>query len=1116
MPRLAALTSTSLSAAGISVSSIGAVDEPNTQTKVFDTDAMTGGTLEFFGYAVAISGNGLYAVTGATQADGGAGDPTADAGQGYVYHRTAVGEAWTLQATLVPSDAELVGRFGRDVAINTDGTYIIVGASNQDTDGEGGEVDSGAAYVFTRTGTNWTEQQKLVASDAQEDDGFGLAIDINEDANIAVIASPNEYGGAGDPKVLAGCVYVFTRSGSTWTEAARIQPSGLVAVDLFGNGVAISKDGNYIAIGAYGDDTETSGAGAVYIYTGSGSSWTEQAKLTASDAASSAKFGWDVDLNGDGTYLAVGAQGDSSNRGKAYVFTRSASTWTEQDILTASDVAPSDYYGYSVAIDENGETLVVGTQRSEAVYVYDRSGSTWSESNIIVADDAGLNDYFGEDVDINDAGTFVIAGARLEDHTSTNGNANYGSVYLFPTTYTTSGGGGGGTPTYTLSGPASVNEGSGFQIALTTTNVSQGTTVPYTITGVTSADIDSASLTGNFTMGTNYATVNFTTSADATTEGAETFTLSLDNGEDSINVTINDTSLTPAATPDWAALADRDELTHSTRSTGDRMGTAVAISGDGNYAVSGGPQNPNTTGVGGEVAVWKNTSGTWSQDTMLTPFQSPISGPSSAGRRIHIEDADGSSSYLIYGIDANGNVGNIFGPTGTADPSLTFDVNDIIEFRFDQTLSSHPFFIQTSGGTNVTLLSGSQGATSGSLVWQPTSTGSYRYICGSHANMTGTITVQTGSRPALNTQNGFGTNVAMDELGLRIAVGAPNADSDGAFNGPGAVYIYTRTGSSWGSEIKITNPGPAATSLSLMQYQDGFGTSVDMTPDGQYLVVGAPFNDTTGTDNSGKVYLFQRTGTDWSLSATLTSSDRDRYGTDVTISDNGLRIATACIDAADSGNSCVDVWHYGDDETETWARVKSWEETDEYYGSGTTSSTSGTKVAFSGDGQTLVIGDPGWNTGTGAVHITEYIEGTWTARNGATFAGYYFIYAGTPRLALGTDVNVNTDGSIITVGIPGYPGTGVSNGKLEQGGFIQLVRSGGNYYFTGDTTAQYNPNASNLTVHQTAGPGDDEHVGKSVAISDDGFYVIAGGDEYPDSSGPDTGGRTLIAKASNA
>jgi len=205
-----------------------------------------------------------------------------------------------------------------------------------------------------RSGGTWTEQQKLTASDATVFDSFGFSVAISGDTAVA-----GAYGDDTPAGTDAGSAYVFVRSEGTWTEQQKLTASDAAAEDLFGGSVAIS--GDTVVAGAYVDDTPAGeDTGSAYVFVRSGGTWTEQQQLTASDAAADDGFGLSVAVSGDtvvaGAYLDETPAGEYA--GSAYVFVRSGGAWTEQQKLTASDAAAEDEFGYSVAV--SGDTVVAG------------------------------------------------------------------------------------------------------------------------------------------------------------------------------------------------------------------------------------------------------------------------------------------------------------------------------------------------------------------------------------------------------------------------------------------------------------------------------------------------------------------------------------------------------------------------------------------------------------------------------------------------------------------------------------------------------------------------------------------------------------------------------------
>ena len=236
-----------------------------------------------------------------------------------------------------------------------------------------------ALFSFPAVAINQTEVAKLLASDAASFDLFGWSVAI--DGDTAVIGARNDDDAVGN----SGSAYVFTRTGATWSPQAKLTASDAAVGDLFGWSVAI--DGNTAVIGARNDDDGGSDSGSAYVFTRTGATWSQQAKLTASDAASIDFFGYSVAIDGDTAVIGAYADDDGgSNSGSAYVFTRTGETWSQQAKLTASDAASSDFFGYSVAID--GDTAVIGAPgnddaggNSGSAYVFELAGNQLPTAN---------------------------------------------------------------------------------------------------------------------------------------------------------------------------------------------------------------------------------------------------------------------------------------------------------------------------------------------------------------------------------------------------------------------------------------------------------------------------------------------------------------------------------------------------------------------------------------------------------------------------------------------------------------------------------------------------------------------------------------------------------------
>ena len=377
------------------------------------------GTQDIFGHSVAISGN--TAIVGAPFEDSNAtgvnGDQNNDSilasGAAYIFVRD--GATWTQQAYLKASNTGTEDQFGYSVSIS--GNTVIVGAPFEDSNATGVNGDqnndnagqAGAAYVFVRNGTTWTQQAYLKGPVVEPftpgrgsvggADSFGLSVSISGDT--VVVGAPSEDSDAaginGDPNndnlKHAGSAFVFVRNGTVWTQQAFLKASNPGIDDNFGGSVAIS--GNTAIVGAYGEGSDATGvngdqnndnaanSGAAYVFTRDGTTWTQQAYLKASNTetgAASDSFGYSVAISGNTAIVgapfegsnATGVNGDQDNdmalgAGAAYVFVRNNTTWTQQAYLKASNTGADDQFGRSVGISFN--TAMVGAY-------YEASNST--------------------------------------------------------------------------------------------------------------------------------------------------------------------------------------------------------------------------------------------------------------------------------------------------------------------------------------------------------------------------------------------------------------------------------------------------------------------------------------------------------------------------------------------------------------------------------------------------------------------------------------------------------------------------------------------------------------------------------------------------------------------
>jgi Histone H3 K4-specific methyltransferase SET7 N-terminal len=315
------------------------------------------------GTSVALSADGNTAIVGG---------PYDNSFIGAVWVYTRSGDIWTQQGSkLVGTGAVESARQGTSVALSADGNTAIVG----------GPYDNsfiGAVWVYTRSGDIWTQQgSKLVGTGAVESARQGTSVALSADGNTAIV------GAVGDNS-YAGAAWVFTRSGTVWTQ----QGSKLVGTGSVGNvvgqgfSVALSADGNTAILGGAGDNSYS---GAVWVYTRSGDIWTQQgSKLVGTGAVGYASQGHSVALSADGNTAIISGPHDNSYTGAAWVYTRSGTAWTQQGSkLVGTGAVGSARQGSSIALSADGNTAIVGgisdNRLAGASWVHSRSGTVWTQ-----------------------------------------------------------------------------------------------------------------------------------------------------------------------------------------------------------------------------------------------------------------------------------------------------------------------------------------------------------------------------------------------------------------------------------------------------------------------------------------------------------------------------------------------------------------------------------------------------------------------------------------------------------------------------------------------------------------------------------------------------------------
>ncbi|MFV8751447.1 hypothetical protein ACNOYE_12960 [Nannocystaceae bacterium ST9] len=352
----------------------------NQWTQVADLEASDPDVGDHFGSSLALSEDGTTLAIGARLGDGGLAGVAVDAGAVYVFTRDER-EYWQETAYLSVATVGAGEWFGASVSLSAAGDLLAVGAPGSAIGGEivEAEPQAGAVHVFRREGEDWWQLGYVVGSNTNAGDQFGTSVALSGDGSVLAVGAPQEDSGADseldtgamadESAQEAGAVYVFRWSTTTWEQRAYLKASNSSANDRFGTSVALSHDGNTLAIGAPQEDGDDEETGAVYVqrYDLNAYAWEQVAHVKATDAAAHDDFGSAVQLSDDGQLLAVGAHGVEGDEGAVYVHRRTDSNaWEQLTYVKAPNAEGGDRFGCSVALSSDGNTLAVGADLEDS------------------------------------------------------------------------------------------------------------------------------------------------------------------------------------------------------------------------------------------------------------------------------------------------------------------------------------------------------------------------------------------------------------------------------------------------------------------------------------------------------------------------------------------------------------------------------------------------------------------------------------------------------------------------------------------------------------------------------------------------------------------------------
>ncbi len=782
------------------------------------------------GFSVSISADGNTAIVG------GSAD-NSNIGAAWIFTRSE--GVWTQQGNkLVGTGNVGAAQQGRSVSISADGNTAIVGGSADNT-------NQGAAWIFTRSGSTWTQQgSKLVGTGNTGAAQQGISVSISADGNTAIV------GGRGD-NTNQGAAWIYRRSGSTWTQqGSKLVGTGNTGAAQQGVSVSISADGNTAIVGGSADNTNQ---GAAWIFTRSGSTWTQQgSKLVGTGNSGPAQQGVSVSISADGNTAIVGGSSDNTNQGAAWIFTRSGGVWTQQGnkLGGAGNTGPAQQ-GTSVSLSADGNTALIGgigdNTNQGAAWLFTRSGGIWSQqgSKLLGIGNVGAARQ-GQSLSISADGNNAVIGGFGD-------NGNAGAAWSFTraqlpkiNSFTPNSGPVGtivrisGTDlynltTFTIGGVSAIpisNNGNTLvamvmpgstsgPISITTNGGTSSTASSFTITS--SKVPNNQNQIGNKLVGTSNVGAaqqgqSVSISADGNTAIIGGWTDSTNQGAAWIFTHIGDL---------W--IQQGNKLVGTGNVGAARQGTSVGISADGNTAIIGGSADNTNQGA---AWIFTRSNGVWSQQGNKLVGTGNI-GAAQQGQSVSIS-ADGNTA-IIGGSADNSQQGAAWiftriGGVWNQQGNKLVGAGNIGAAR--QGIS-----VGISADGNTAIVGGNGDNTNQGATWVYTQSGGVW-------NQQGNKLVGIGNVGAA--QQGVAVSISADGNTAIVGGSADSTDQ-------GAAWIFTRSGGIWTQQgNKLVGTG----NLGAAQQ----GTSVSISADGNTAIVGGSAHNV----NRGAAWLFTRSGSVWS------------------------------------------------------------------------------------------------------------------------------------------------------------------------------------------------------------------------------------------------------------
>jgi hypothetical protein len=744
-------------------------------------------------------------------------------------------EAMAPTAKLYAPDGAPANFFGYSVALS--GETAIVGEPLDSHESiNPASVSEGSAYIFTRSGATWTLQQKLTASDAANRDYFGANVSI--DGDTVVVGALFDDVGA---NVNQGSAYVFNRSGTTWTQQAKLTAAQGAAGDRFGISVEIS--GETVVVGTKRDQ------GAAYVFTRTGAAWTQQQQLTPANGAAGDEFGSVVTISGETIFVSATGRpvAGADNQGAVYVFTRAGGVWSEQQILTAVDGAAGDRFGSDLAI--SGNAAIVGAYLDDidakidqgSAYIFTSSGGVWTEQAKLLASDGAAGDHFGSSVAIG--GNTVVVGATDNDFPGSLDDiyVNAGSAYVFT--------GSGATWTFqTQLSAENVGGAFGDGARFGSSAAISGETI---LVGIQGAENEGGLAGVYLRSGTSWSLQSFLGNDDGIFSGDDFgYGVAIDGDTavigapfDKIGTSQEQGSayvfVRSAATNTWSFQA---KLTASDGTNAISFGSDVAISGNTIVVGTGIVYVSFTTSANAEAAyVFVRSGETWTQQQKLTPTDG---APGEAfGSTVSI-----SGETIVVGAPFH----------ATPDRGAAY-----VFARAGASWSQQQKLFAPNPGQNDTHYGYSVAMSGDTII-----VGAPRYGNGGRIY----AYVRTGNEPnvwALQQIMSAGDTDVCDGLGIEVALSGNTliaGTNRGLYTGAGctisngySVYIFARNGITWTRQQKLHDSRVPVSDVAIQGDTAVFGTTGVIT------------NQINLNQSAARV--FTRTGTSWTPREPLITAD---------------------------------------------------------------------------------------------------------------------------------------------------------------------------------------------------------------------------------------------------